>query len=267
MQFAFVDRSRAQAYERVEAVANARFADARLRLTPESRAAWIEAHGTIAVYDGPESPLTQTFGLGFDTDKIGESLDAIEAFYAERASPVCHEVCAMAGIEIMQELARRSYAPVEHSVVLHRPLEELPQGPEEVQARIIEASEVELWSDLFVAGLKEFPEFAKILRGMGPVNAQKEGCVSFMAWRQGTPIAVATLDFDGETAILSGAGTVPEARRQGGHSALIVERMRYAASLGCRTALFCALPGSDSHRNAERFGFRQAYTRMKWRKG
>jgi len=27
----------------------------------------------------------------------------------------------------------------------------------------------------------------------------------------------------------------------------------------------CALPGSGSQRNAERHGFRIAYTRMKWR--
>jgi len=40
--------------------------------------------------------------------------------------------------------------------------------------------------------------------------------------------------------------------------------MRYACDHGCDLALMVALAGSDSQRNAERKGFRVAYTRMKW---
>jgi hypothetical protein len=41
--------------------------------------------------------------------------------------------------------------------------------------------------------------------------------------------------------------------------------MRYAFDHGCDLAMMVAEAGSDSQRNAERKGFRIAYTRMKWR--
>jgi len=41
--------------------------------------------------------------------------------------------------------------------------------------------------------------------------------------------------------------------------------MCYAYDQGCDLAMMVAQPGSDSQRNAERKGFRIAYTRIKWR--
>ena len=66
-------------------------------------------------------------------------------------------------------------------------------------------------------------------------------------------------------ALLGGASTIPEARRQGAQLALLESRLRYAAQNGCDLAMMCAAPGSASQRNAERHGFRIAYTRIKWR--
>ena len=53
--------------------------------------------------------------------------------------------------------------------------------------------------------------------------------------------------------------------RGGLQSALLRERMRYAAERGCDLAMMVAEAGSESQRNAERQGFRIAYTRLKWR--
>jgi hypothetical protein len=65
-------------------------------------------------------------------------------------------------------------------------------------------------------------------------------------------------------ALLAGACTIPEARKQGAQLALLDYRLRYAAEQGCDLAMMCAQPGSASQRNAERHGFRIAYTRIKW---
>jgi hypothetical protein len=46
--------------------------------------------------------------------------------------------------------------------------------------------------------------------------------------------------------------------------ALLDARLRYAAAKGCKIAMMGALPGSQSQRNAEKQGFRIAYTRIKW---
>jgi hypothetical protein len=65
--------------------------------------------------------------------------------------------------------------------------------------------------------------------------------------------------------VLAGASTVPEARRRGAQLALLHARLRYALDHGCDLAVMGAQPGSGSQRNAERQGFRVAYTRIKWR--
>ena len=64
---------------------------------------------------------------------------------------------------------------------------------------------------------------------------------------------------------LGGACTLPEWRKRGAQRALLEHRLRFGAEQGCDLAMMGALPGSASQRNAEREGFRIAYTRIKWR--
>jgi predicted acetyltransferase len=66
-------------------------------------------------------------------------------------------------------------------------------------------------------------------------------------------------------ALLAGACTIPEYRNRGAQRALLQARLRYGAERGCDLAMMVAAPGSASQRNAERQGFRIAYTRTKWR--
>jgi GNAT superfamily N-acetyltransferase len=80
----------------------------------------------------------------------------------------------------------------------------------------------------------------------------------------GKPISAGMLFIYDEVAILAGASTVREGRRKGAQSALLDARLRFAAEKGCRLAMMGAAPGSVSQRNAEKNGFRIAYTRTKW---
>jgi hypothetical protein len=47
---------------------------------------------------------------------------------------------------------------------------------------------------------------------------------------------------------------------------LLRHRLAFAAHRGIELAMVVAQPGSASQRNAERQGFRPAYTRVKWRR-
>jgi hypothetical protein len=67
-------------------------------------------------------------------------------------------------------------------------------------------------------------------------------------------------------ALLAGACTIPQWRKQGAQLALLQHRLHVAAEHGCDIAMVATLPGSASQRNAERRGFRVAYTRTKWRR-
>src|SRR5688500_20338324 len=77
--------------ERTEGRANADFVETRARLDPEYGAKWIEVGGAYAMFDGVESPLTQTFGLGLFEETTDEHLDEIEAFFTKRNAHVVHQ--------------------------------------------------------------------------------------------------------------------------------------------------------------------------------
>ena len=58
----YSDKELSQKLERTEASANADFVETRARLFPDSGATWIEVAGAYAMFDGVESPCTQSFG-------------------------------------------------------------------------------------------------------------------------------------------------------------------------------------------------------------
>src|SRR4051812_49600379 len=98
--YPFADLDLSRRLERAEGRACASFAEARARLSPDSGAKWIEVAGTLAMFDGPASPITQTFGLGMFAKATGPDLDAIEAFFRERGAPVYHEVSPLADADL-----------------------------------------------------------------------------------------------------------------------------------------------------------------------
>src|SRR4051812_24206621 len=121
--YPFADLALSQRLERAEALNNSRFVEARARLFPASGASWIEVAGARAMFDGPSSPATQTFGLGLFQPTTAADLEKIEAFYAERGAPVFHEVSPLADTALPPLLAKRGYHPFEFTSVLYRPID------------------------------------------------------------------------------------------------------------------------------------------------
>src|SRR5215467_14136147 len=118
----FSDLQLARRLELQEAAGGASFVEARKRVSPESRSEWIEVAGAYAMFDGPDSPGTQTFGLGMHAELTETDLDRIESFFKDRGAPVCHEVCPLAGLVVTQMLSHRGYQPIEFTSVMYQPL-------------------------------------------------------------------------------------------------------------------------------------------------
>src|SRR5262245_13568687 len=78
--------------ERAEGRCSTRFVETRARLFPESGATWTEVAGALAMFDGPASPITQTFGLGLFDKVTAADMETIAAFFRDRGAPVFHEV-------------------------------------------------------------------------------------------------------------------------------------------------------------------------------
>ena len=267
MEYPFADIELARRLERTEASGNAEFIEARKRAFPNRGATWIEVAGAYALFDGAGSPLTQTFGLGMFQPVTAADLDEIEEFFRSRDANVFHEVCPLADASVFTLFKERGYRPVEFSNVLYRPitpdirLQAAENG--QVKVRIAEKHEMQLWADTALEGWSEYPEVADFIRELGQVAAHSDS-LSFLAETDGKAVASGSLIIAGDVALLAGASTIPAARRQGAQLALLEGRLRYAAAQGCMIGMIVAAPGSGSQRNAERYGFRIAYTRTKW---
>jgi GNAT superfamily N-acetyltransferase len=263
----FSDLSLSRRLERAEGHACAQYAVARRRLFPDSGAEWIECAGAYAVFDGVDSPATQSFGLGIFEKLTAATVDAIERFFLDRGAPVLHEVSPFAGPAALELLCTRNYKPAELSSVLYQPIVP-PTGEHDMQIkiRIVGPDEVQLWADVHARGwAHDHPEYLEYLLQLGSISAARDQSLCFLAECDGKPGAAGVLCLHEGVALFGGSATVPDLRRRGLQTALVHERMRYAFERGCDLAMMVAEPGSASHRNAERRGFRVAYTRTKWR--
>ena len=263
----FSDLALSRRLERAEGFACAQHAEARRYIDPESRAEWIECAGAYAVFNGKDSPVTQSFGLGLFEELLPTSLDVVERFFIERGAPVLHEVSPFAGVATLELLCSRSYRPIEISNVLYRPVEQVTAEPTgKISVRVVGPEEANLWASINARGwAQEHPELLGLLAQLGSVMAAQRHAFCFLAELEGKLGAAGTLWLHDGVALFGGSATIPELRRRGLHNALLHGRMRYALNHGCDLAMMVAEPGSSSQRNAEREGFRIAYSRTKWR--
>jgi hypothetical protein len=267
--YPFADLALARRLENAEGQANAAFVESRARLFPSSGATWMEAAGARAMFDGVSSPLTQTFGLGMAGAVHGVDLTRLEQFFKERGAPVYHEVSPLADPTVIALFHERGYQAFEFTSVLFRPIDRdggtAATPSPDLRVRIVATDEASLWADTASGGWSEMPELAKFMAEFATCVLGSRGLVCFVAEAEGHAIATGAMSLAGGVALLAGASTIPSGRRRGAQLALLDARLRHAAANGCDLAMMCATPGSASQRNAERQGFRIAYTRCKWR--
>jgi GNAT superfamily N-acetyltransferase len=262
------DLALARRLERAEAKASAAYVEARARAVPALGAEWRDFDGTYAMFDGVGSPLSQTFGLGVFSPATPDQLEAIESFFRERGAAVFHEVSPLADVSLLTLLTDRGYHPVELTSVMfqrltNRGIVDARLAPP-MTVRRVEPGDEDVWAETASRGWSETPDAAAFIREFGTVSATSKGTVCYVAEWDGHPIAAAAFAIHDGIALLAGASTDPLYRGRGAQAALLVTRLNHAVAAGCELAMMGALPGSPSQRNAERQGFRIAYTRIKW---
>lgn len=263
----FMDLDLSRRLERAEGAISSSFPPVKQRLMPEVGATWQDFAGTYAIFDGLDSPLSQTFGLGLFEALTPDLLSAIEAFFEQRGAAVMHEVSPLAGIATIGLLAERGYRPIELSTVLVQSIAgpgSLPQS-HELTVRIVEPTDHAAWVETSIVGWSEDPAIARIIRPVAELSCANNAMVHFVVERAGAPIATASLGLHAGVALLAGASTIPSSRGLGAQALLLAARLSEAHRRGCDIAMMVTAPGGTSQRNAERRGFRVAYTRTKWR--
>jgi len=260
-----MDRSLARRLEQTEGAVCASYTEAQRQQPDGPGATWHNFEGTYAIFDGADSPLTQTFGLGVGNPVTGEVLSAIEQFFATRGVAVMHEVSPLAGAELSATLADRGYRPIEHSTVLVQDITACVDAPSSsLRVRIIEDEDRAAWIEASVAGWSADP-VSPLVRSMAERSSANRALTHFVAEHDGAPIATGSMGVHDGVALLSGASTIPSARGLGAQAMLLAARLAEGRRRGCALAMMATEPGSTSQRNAERRGFRVAYSRTKWR--
>lgn len=265
-----MDLALSQRLERTEGTVAASFARAHEAMSACGSIAR-DFDGTVAIFDGVDSPMTQTFGLGLARGVDDAFLEAIEQFFAERGAATDHEVSPFAGVEATGRLVARGYVPTEMSNVLVQAIggaADVEAASSGLRARAIDpARDIETWIDTSVTGWGAEPAVADFIRAIAAVNVRNPAMTHYLVEDEGgAPVATGSLGVHEGVALLAGACTIPAARGRGAQALLLATRLRDARARGCELAMMVASVGSTSQRNAERNGFRVAYSRTKWRR-
>ncbi len=262
----FVDLDLARRLEGLETWVAAEHGRARLALWPEKDSEVVEVAGGVACYLGEGSFINETRGMGLNGPVSGDDLDAVERVFFDRGTSCKVGVCPLADPSLLEGLATRGYRAVGFEDVLYRELdgsETFPGPPEGIDLALTgSAEEVAIGGDVMARGFVAPDEPTPAMREHFALSGRVEGLVGLVARVGGEPAGAACLLVRDGLAMLCGAATLPDFRKRGVQTALLHARLARAAEAGCGIVQFGAVPGGTSHRNAQRVGFRVAYTKL-----
>ncbi len=262
----FVDKAFARRLESGEEMPQVEYARVFQKTRPEIGAAEEAICGGHMSFCGLGSPVGRAVGLGLDRPFTEADLDQVEAFYREHKAPAQVDLTPMHGSEVFEMFKQRGYAIAELNNVLFRKLdgaEKFLAVPAGCEIRRSHIEEAETTGAIVESAF--FPDGApEEYRGLITPLYQMPDALAFVASVDGKLVACGTGLVIREHAVfaLCGAGTLTDYRGRGLHTALLRARMAAAAEVGCEFAVVVTQGGTTSQRNAERLGFRVAYSKV-----
>lgn len=231
-------------------------------LAPESGAEALPLDGGALVAFGPRRYVNRAMGLGLGGTPADELIAALDGFYSSRGMAPSLELCPWADAALSAALSSDGYRLERFRNVYAHDLRDLP---DEVAAPAV---------PLVPLDASSAEDRKRILAGDAPVGSEArrtsdEFCeamallpdkVDLLALADGAVAACGSLTVANGVGWLGGAATEPRYRGRGLQSALVVRRLRLAATMGCTLAAATALPDGQSARNLERLGFSLLYT-------
>jgi len=236
------------------------------KLHPEIGAAVEPIAGGHMIFAGLGSPIGRAVGMGFSAPVTESDMDQLEHFYYSRRAPAQTDYCPLTDISLLEIARKRGYQVAELNNVLARtldPTEECPHGPPGFEIRPGKPEEALAFSTIVRQGF--FPDggepagFDEMLAPMFGFP----GVMTFVAEAGGTLVATGAGLVIPEHRIVAlfGAATLKPHRGRGLQTAILQRRLQRAAAAGCEYAVIVTLGGTTSQRNAERLGFRVAYSK------
>jgi ribosomal protein S18 acetylase RimI-like enzyme len=261
----FVDKAFARRLESCEEMPQVYYARVFEQTRPEVGASQEEICGGHMVFAGLGSPIGRATGVGLDVPLCAADLDRIERFYCERKAPAQVDLTPLHDPAVFELFKERGYAIAELNNVLYRKLdrrEDFPSPPENCLIRRSHSEESAVTGAIVESAF--FPHGApEEFRGLIAPLYRMDNALAFVATVRGRPVACGTGLIIKEYGVfaLCGAGTLAEFRGRGLQTALLRARMAAAVLAGCEYAVVVTQGGTTSQRNAERLGFRLAYSK------
>jgi len=262
----FVDQAFARRLESAEEMPQVFYARVFQKTRPEVGAAEAEVCGGHMSFCGLGSPVGRAVGLGLDRSFAAADLDQVETFYRSHGAPAQVDLCPMHDPAVFELFKERGYAIAELNNVLYRRLdaeEKFPPPPAGCEIRRALLEEAEATGTIVESAF--FPDGApEPFRGLIAPLYQMEGALAFVASVAGKLAACGTglVIPEHKIVALCGAGTLAEYRSRGLQTTLLHARMAAAVQAGCEYAVIVTQGGTTSQRNAERLGFRVAYSKV-----
>jgi len=266
----FVDKAFARRLESCEEMPQVLYARVFQKTRPEIGAAEEEICGGHMIFAGLGSPIGRATGAGLDRPFTAPDLDRVEEFYRAHKAPSQVDLCSMHEPAVFELFKERGYAIAELNNVLYRKLdtreeeeEKMPPPPAGCEIRRSRLEEADQTGAIVESAF--FPDGApEAYRGLIAPFYQMERALAFVASVEGRLVACGTGLVIPEHRVfaLCGAGTLAAFRGRGLQTALLRARMAAASAAGCEYAAVVTQGGTTSQRNAERLGFRVAYSKV-----
>lgn len=212
--------------------------------------------------------LNHIVGLGMSGPVTPDILRDVEALYASADLDVVVDLCPLADATILEILGTEGYKT--NGFINNDGLDlggieiPTPKNPK-VTIREIAADMQGTFVDLSVKGFSTNGRSQFLLKTVAETAAMRTDTRLYVAFVDGQPAGSAGLALIetsmGMVAHLYIDSTLPESRGCGIQGSLVEARLVDARASGCKLALLSARPGTASARNAERAGFRLAYTK------
>lgn len=259
------DRRLAARLEAADGAGALEHAQTRARLEPESNCRWETIGEGTAVYSGHASPVRGVTGLGMTRPVTAEEVRAAVAFFGGLGLPAPIHLCPLADASLTAALTpfRQSVQSFKHVWVRDaQATGDLPPAPPVRVEEATDAAARRLWAQVVEAGFHGDDVLEDADREVSGVGARRPSVRCFLAYVDGRPAGGGALSLRNGLGVCFSASTRPRFRRCGVQAALLHARLAAARAAGCDLAMVHTVPGSDSQRNVERFGFRIAYTRV-----
>lgn len=224
--------------------------------------------GGSAILCGAGLYVNRALAAGFDGPVDEADWQHFEGRCRVVGVPPMVEVSPITSDALVEQLRSRGYGAVGATTALVRDLDSLSSidppsiRPPAIRVQAIERVGLELWQRTAAAGWGHLdPEALAASNAFTAAAAAVPDETLMVAFNSSDqPVGCASLTVREGVATLGGMSTLPEHRRNGVQSALIVHRLQLAREMGCDLAASSATPDGGSERNLIRHGFQRTFT-------